>query len=341
MIRSLRALALAALSLASVAGGALAHDHSAPPAANAPAAPNPDVTDRLVLLSTTDVQGKTGPCGCRIPAGGFARRAGFADSLRRQNPNVLVVDNGGWFPDQPDHEPNANFMVDAMGIVGVQVAGLGDGELFYGRSFLLATLARARFDVVCANLWDVPTKKRVGKPWTIVEVGGHKVGVFGVLSQKLGQPRAGDSLAVSDPVEAARKAVAELRKAGAGLVVALSSLGKADTEDLVTTVPGIDVAIAGRRVPPVDQGRKVAGAMVVYGGDQAHYMARTDVGFDAEGHPVEIAARCVSLAPEIPEHAQVAATVKAFEAAFKDRLLRLQNERAAKAAAADSAAIVR
>src|ERR1044072_41798 len=53
--------------------------------------------DKLVLLSTTDVKGKTGPCGCHVPKGGLARRAGFADSIRAQFGQVALVDAGGCF----------------------------------------------------------------------------------------------------------------------------------------------------------------------------------------------------------------------------------------------------
>ena len=37
--------------------------------------------DKLVILSTTDVKGKTSPCGCHIPKGGLYRRASLADSI--------------------------------------------------------------------------------------------------------------------------------------------------------------------------------------------------------------------------------------------------------------------
>jgi 5'-nucleotidase len=215
----------------------------------------------------------------------------------------------------------------------VQVAGLGDREMQFGRAFLVAALAKARFPVVCTNLWDLQTKKRLVKPWTIVDVGGHKVGVFGLFSKTMGEARTGDSLAVGEPVEAARGAVAELRKAGANVVVLLSSLGKTETEDLVANVAGIDVAIAGRKVPVLDNGRKVKSTMVVYGGDQGHYMGRTDIGFDAQGRPVETQAVSVALAPEIGENAGLVAIVKAFDDSFNERLRKIQSDRAAAAGA--------
>src|SRR4026207_347633 len=54
--------------------------------------------DKLVILSTTDVKGKTSPCGCHIPKGGLARLASVADSLRSLYPDVLLLDAGGVLP---------------------------------------------------------------------------------------------------------------------------------------------------------------------------------------------------------------------------------------------------
>ena len=72
------------------------------------------IADSLVVLSTTDVIGKTSPCGCHTPKGGLARQATFADSMRSRYANVLLVDNGNFFPEDelhrgrrlvPDHAP--------------------------------------------------------------------------------------------------------------------------------------------------------------------------------------------------------------------------------------------
>ena len=54
--------------------------------------------DKLIILSMTDVHAETSPCGCSTPRGGIARRASFADSMRTSYGQILLVDNGGFFP---------------------------------------------------------------------------------------------------------------------------------------------------------------------------------------------------------------------------------------------------
>src|SRR5438128_421289 len=81
------------------------------------------------------------------------------------------------------------------------------------------------------------------------EAGRVKGGVFGLASETsdLGPTR--DSLRVTGAEEAARRAVRELRSAGAGVIVLLSQLGKSAGDSLATRVPGIDLVVAGGGVP--------------------------------------------------------------------------------------------
>lgn len=285
----------------------------APAAYAAPAAAPAGPADRLVLVSTSDVKGKTVPCGCSTPKGGLSRRAGLADSLRRSTPNVLIVDSGGFFPDSKTERDDAPFMTAAMLELPVAAAGLGDRELLFGRSFLLATLADSPVPVVCANLWDRAPRKLLVKPWVLVPAGKQKVGFFGLMNAQAALGPSGDSLEVSDPAEAARSAVAALRKQGANVVVLLSSLGKIETEDLVVAVPGIDVAIAGRNVPLLQRSRQVDSTTVVYGGEQGQYAGVTELGLDSKGKIVSRSSEAWMLGPEISDRPAMLAKVTAFE----------------------------
>jgi 2',3'-cyclic-nucleotide 2'-phosphodiesterase (5'-nucleotidase family) len=269
--------------------------------------------DRLVLVSTSDVKGKTVPCGCSTPKGGLPRRAGFADSLRRTTPNVLIVDSGGFFPDTKNERDDAPFMAAAMVELPVAAAGLGDRELLFGRSFLLATLESSPVPVVCANLWDRSPHKLLVKPWLVVPAGKQKVGLFGLMNAQAALGPSADSLEVSDPIEAARGAVAALRKQGANVIVLLSSLGKIETEDLVVAVPGIDVAIAGRNVPLLQRSRQIDSTTVVYGGEQGQYVGVTELGLDSKGKIVSRSSEAWMLGPEIADRPALLAKVTAFE----------------------------
>lgn len=301
-----RPLALAAgVAFLALAAGARAQ--GAPAASGAPA-------DEIVILSTSDVKGKTVPCGCSTPKGGLSRRAGFADSLRKEHPNLLVVDSGGYFPDGPSERDDAVFMSEAMHDLNLTATGVGDRELLYGRAFFLAMLERWPVPVTCANLWDRQPRRLLVKPWIVQKVGKQKVGLFGLINDQANLGPSADSLEVSDPTEAAKATVAELRKQGANVIVLLSSLGKVETEDLVLAVPGIDVAIAGRNVPLLQRSREIDATTVVFGGEQGQYAGVTNLGLDAKGRIVSRTSGAWMLGPAIPDQPAMLAKVTAFEA---------------------------
>ena len=61
----------------------------------------------------------------------------------------------------------------------------------------------------------------------------------------------------------------------------LSSLGKVEAEDLVSSIDGIDVVIVGRNTPLLQKGRLIKNTIACYGGEQGQYIGRTIVSLDA------------------------------------------------------------
>src|SRR5262245_45789932 len=127
--------------------------------------------EKLVILSTADVKGKTGPCGCHIPKGGLARRASLVDSIRRQFGQVALVDAGGFFPDGDEQQDLASFLVDAMNLMNTDAVGVAERDLRYGTSFLSAQTKRTRLPVVCANLIEKRSGKPLFDPYLIKTIG--------------------------------------------------------------------------------------------------------------------------------------------------------------------------
>jgi len=275
--------------------------------------------DKLIILSTTDIKGKTLPCGCHVPKGGIARQVGFADSVRQLYSNVVRVDGGGFFPEDDTRADVAWFMMDELKKMDAAAVGVGERDLHYGLAALRVNAQRTAVPLVCSNLVLASTKKPVFATTIVKPVGAATVGFFGLISDKANLGPARDSLAATDPVVAARRAVADLKQKGATVIVLLSRLGKAETEDLVTTVDGIDVAIAGQSVPYLDQGRPFKHTTVVYGGEQGQYLGFSRVTLDATKHAGAIDAVTYMMGPAVRENAEVAARVTAFEDGLKQR----------------------
>jgi len=293
-------------------------------AAKPQAAPGP-----LVVLSTTDVKGKTGPCGCHTPKGGLARLASFADSTRLQYANVLLVDNGGFFPEPDDYQDVAAFMLESHAILRTDAIGVTERELHFGRAFLLVNAKRTGVPLVCANLKDKATGRTLVSPWVVRKVGGATVGIFGLTSDKADLGPARDSVTVEDPTAAAQRAIEQLRAKGATVIVLLSELGKVESEDLVTAVDGIDLVIVGRNVPLLQMGRMIRNTMACYGGEQGQYAGRSLLTLDAAGRVSRADNETFMLGPDVGDEPKMLARVKEFEDRSTARRRKLEKDRAA------------
>ncbi len=243
----------------------------------------------------------------------------------------MLVDNGGFFPEQDDslYRNNAWFMMDAMQLLGTDAVGTSEKELRYGRAFLLAQVKRTRLPMVCANLFDKSTNKPLLPSYVVKKVGNVTVGVFGLMSDKVDLGPSRDSLFVEEPTSAAKRVVAEMRKKGATVVVLLSQLGKVESEDLVTAIDGVDAVMVGRNVPLLQQGRLIKNTVACYGGEQGQYVGRTILTLDAAKKVTTGANETFILSPEVGEKKEILDIVKRFEDNFNDQLRKREKERAA------------
>jgi hypothetical protein len=246
----------------------------------------------------------------------------------------MIVDNGGFFPEQSDslYRDKAWFLMDGMVLLGTDAVGMSEKELKYGRSWLLAQLKRSKLPMTNANVWDKGSKKTLLPPYLIVKKGGVNVGVFALTSDKVDLGVSRDSLTLEEPAKAAARIVPELRKKGATVVVLLSMLGKVESEDLVTTVDGIDVVIAGRNVPVLQKGRMIKSTVACYGGEKGQNLGRTIVTLDPQKKMQTGENDVFVLGPEVAEKTEVLTMVKSFNDAFNDKMRKMEKERAAASA---------
>ncbi len=299
-LRPLAPLALAASLLAPAAAGAAAAHHP----------------DQLVIISTVDRKGMINPCGCQIPKGGLARLAALADSIRGTYANALIVDDGGFFAEEPERASYIPVVMDGMEAAGVQAVGLGDRDLRMGLAYLRSQLERTGLTVVCANLLDKASREPAFPPYLLLQAGSVKVGVLGLISDRADLGPARDSLVMQDPEEVAKKLVPEMREKGATVVVVLSQLGKVPGDDLANDMDGIDVVIAGRNVPIMQKGKLVRNTVIVYGGEQGHYAMRTLLTLDSTGHATDRDGEAVMLGADIRPRRDIEKMMNAFEAKY-------------------------
>ena len=252
---------------------------------------------------------------------------------------VVLVDAGGFFPenDASEYQDVASFLMDAMKLLGTDAVGAGEKELRYGYSFLKANVQRSGLQVVCANLYLRASGKLALTPYVIKQVGTVRVGIFGLMNDKVAYGPSQDSLRVEEPSVAARRVIAEMKKKGATVTVLLSQLGKVESEDLAAAVPGIDVLVVGHASSLLMKGRMIKNTVACYGGEQGQYMGRTIVTLNPARAQATAECDAFILSPEVGERADMAKLVKAFEDGFNEKMRKVEMERTARAAASKAA----
>ncbi len=165
------------------------------------------------------------------------------DEERAKGTPVLVFDSGdlvardGRMHDgaRPAKEAKGDLILRAVAKTGIDAMTIGDGDLALGLEWYQSLAQELELPVVVANLTD-PAGTAPFPATRVIELEGMKVGVFGIT----GNLSESDEYVVTDAVEAATAAVAELQEEGCHLIVALSHQGVDDDVALAEAVPGID-----------------------------------------------------------------------------------------------------
>lgn len=232
----------------------------------------------LTILHTNDQHSRIDPFpddGRKYGGmGGMARRATLVEQVRKQEPNVLLLDAG----DIWQGTPYFNFFggeleYKLMSDMQYDAATLGNHDFDNGLEGLEKQLPHAAFPFISAN-YDFSGTILKGRfqPYKVFEKQGVRVGVFGLgieLEGLVGKSNYGETL-YNDPVAVAREMVQELRTAQkCNLVICLSHLGYSYKEEKID-----DLKLAGQ----------VAGIDLILGGHTHTFLERPELVRHESGH---------------------------------------------------------
>lgn len=219
-------------------------------------------TKHLTVLHTNDVHSYIDPFPANHPKnpnmGGVARRAALIESIRKENPNVLLLDAGDIFQGTPYFNYyGGELEFKLMSMMQYDLATIGNHDFDNGIEGLYAQLPHASFEFVSAN-YDFKNTIMNGhvKPYKILNKDGIKVGIFGLgvgLDGLVDKKNYKETIYL-DPVAVAQDMSRILKQEKkCDLVICLSHLGykyKDDPEKicdtkLATLTQDIDLIIGG------------------------------------------------------------------------------------------------
>ena len=186
--------------------------------------------------------------------GGIAEMTALIETLRETEPNVFLFDSGDIFTGALAKLTNGKLAFELMITMGYDAMGIGNHEFEYGVGIFDWEKNRAPFPVLGANFFYKDTDHPYAQAHTIIERDGVRIGVIGIMGQDAATaiiPSYIAPLDVTDPAEAVRKSIAEIRD-DVDLVVLLTHQGKtapmqtdAETDPRLQRDIDADIALAG------------------------------------------------------------------------------------------------
>ena len=140
----------------------------------------------ITILHTNDVHSYIDPFPANHPKnpnmGGVVRRAALIENIRKENPNILLLDAGDIFQGTPYFNYyGGELEFKLMSMMKYDIATIGNHDFDNGIDGLFAQFPNAKFDFVSAN-YDFKNTILDGyiKPYKIITIDGIKIGVFGL-----------------------------------------------------------------------------------------------------------------------------------------------------------------
>jgi 5'-nucleotidase len=219
-------------------------------------------TKQLTILHTNDVHSHIDSFPANHPKyanmGGIAKRATLIETIKKENPNVVLLDAGDSFQGTPYFNYyGGELEFKLMSMLGYDATTIGNHEFDNGVEGLAAQIPNAKFDILNAN-YDFSNTIMHGltKPYKIIVKDGIKIGIFGlgVELEGLVDKKMYKETVYLDPVEIATDVAKKLKHVEkCDLIICLSHLGytyssepnKVSDIKLAAATQDIDLIIGG------------------------------------------------------------------------------------------------
>lgn len=207
--------------------------------------------------------------------GGLAELLTVLERERGRNPNPVFTFGGDLLsPSIASNLTKGAHMTAFFNVLAPAAAVAGNHEFDFGTANFVARIKESTFPWLAANLAGVEGIR----PAVITEVGGVKIGLFGLLTSATARMSTAEGASFSDERAAAEAAVQRLRAEGAEVVVALTHLDFEDDRKLAGAVKGIDLILGGHDHDPMSI--LESGPLVLKAGHDAHWLGMAELVVD-------------------------------------------------------------
>jgi len=194
----------------------------------------------LTILYTGQSNAALFPCHCPAePAGGVSRRATKIRELRKDNPDLLLLETGDSFAGgvkdylsqgETIDKRRTSVYLSSLKLMGYDALNSGENVLNFGNAFLREMLKKTRLAIIGLNTFEL-------KPYIIRNINGLKLAVIGFGGYKIESPASRDA-------DNLRNLIEKLKKDGVDFIIVLSDRGLESDFKLIKQVEGINCILS-------------------------------------------------------------------------------------------------
>ncbi len=207
-------------------------------------------TQKLTIVFSGDMRGELENCHCpKDDFGGLPRRAKYIDEVRKEIPEVLLLDVGDVLPLPTPELDNKKILsralvsFKAMDMMGYDVMNVGESDLILGEEFLEQKEQGLSFSLISANIVDKHTGDIFFRPYVIKTMKNDlRVGILGIVNERY--VINSEKLEIVSNKEIVSSFLPDL-KSKVDLIVVLGHLGLPYSLELAKSIEGIDVILSG------------------------------------------------------------------------------------------------
>ncbi len=281
-----------------------------------------DEDTHVVILATSDMHGNiwgfSYEDGTETANNGMSRLFTYISQVREENPIVFLVDGGDDIQGTIMTDDIANKAPDlphpvmtVMNFMGYDAMTLGNHEFNWGIPVMNKILGQAEFPVLGANVLNADGSYVTGQGWTIIERGGIRLAVIGVVTPDVpiwdGGKEGIAETTFEAGYEAVKKAIEEIGDQ-ADIIMVTAHMGQyaefdedggSDAgEKIITENPEVDILqVAHMHITVSDT---VGDTPVVGVRNSGREIARIDVTLDKDHKITAIATQIVDMADYEP-----------------------------------------
>lgn len=271
----------------------------APASAAAISTKDTDLTGYTVILHTNDTHGRAMPdsSGGNM---GYTAVSAFKKSAEAAGAEVILLDAGDTLHGLPFATVSrGESIVELMNLLGYDAMVPGNHDFNYGSNRLGELSKLMKFPLISSNVMVKATGESFLQKHIIITKNGVDYGIFGLSTPETAyktNPKNVETLEFTNPIDAAKLEVANLKASGADVIIALAHVGTDKSSEFTTDriakeVDGIDLIVDGHSHSLHEEGLKVNNTLIVSTGE--HLKNIGVAVFDKEG---KLSAGTVNLA---------------------------------------------